>query len=733
MAEIPNDGSGTHNAGVIALNNLFQKAAQSADLMMALGVVGIVGMLVIPLPTFLLDIFMSFNIAIGLILVLTSIYIEDSVDFAVFPSLLLVTTLMRLALNVSSTRLILLQGKDFDGEVVQAFGNFVVGGDYVVGLIIFIILVLVQYLVITKGSDRVAEVAARFTLDAMPGKQMAIDADLGAGLIDEGEAKSRREKISKEAEFYGAMDGASKFVKGDTIAGIIITAINIVGGIIIGYFSGKFGSIAEIAETYTLLTVGDGLVSIIPSLLISVAAGVIVTRSSSEEDLGTDIMGQLFSEPKALLIASGVFLAFGMIPGLPKIPFFLISIFLAAVGYLLRAEIPVEASADTPGGASPGGAPAPGDGGAAPAGDAGGAEEEDAGPEDVAALLQVDPLELEIGYALIPMVDPKQGGDLLNRVKMIRRQIAMELGLIVPAIRIRDNMQLPPNNYSVKLYGTEIGGGDLNPDMFLAMDPGTVTERVDGISTVEPAFNLPAIWIEEIQREEAELNGYTVVDASSVVATHLTELVKRFASELLGRQEVKSLVEKIKEQYPAVVEAVVPDDSAARLGLVQKILQALLKEGISIRNFPTILEVIADYVEHAKDMDSLVEYVRQGLARQITTEFMVDNVLRVLVIDPSLEQRMADSVQQTNSIHQGFAPNEAQGIFDSVNQQVEEMLIQGWVPVLVCSPIVRPHFKRMVERVSPQLVVLSYNEVVTDVQIENVGVVQVVETGFDGQ
>jgi flagellar biosynthesis protein FlhA len=722
MAEAEQKTSGTQPV-FIYLGGILRKLVKSADFVMALGVVGIVIMLVIPLPSFLLDILMSMNVAVGLVMVLTATYLEDSVEFAVFPSLLLITTLFRLALNVSSTRLILLQGGDFEGEVVKAFGNFVVGGNYVVGIIIFAILVLVQYLVITKGSDRVAEVAARFTLDAMPGKQMAIDADLGAGLIDEKQARERREALSSEADFYGAMDGASKFVKGDTIAGIVITAINIVGGIIIGYFSGQFDSIAEIAATYTLLTVGDGLVSIIPSLLISVAAGIVVTRSSSEDNLGSDIMGQMLARPKALLIASGVFFLFGLIPGLPKVPFFLIGLMLGTVAWILMNDYDAEPADGTPGGA-PGGPAGGGDGAAAAAGE-GGAEspESDSGPEDVSSLLQVDVLELEIGYGLIPMVDPNQGGDLLNRVKMIRRQIAMELGLIVPAVRIRDNMQLQPNNYSIKLKGVEIGGGELNPDMFLAMDPGTVLQQVDGISTVEPAFQLPAIWIEEAKREEAEVNGYTVVDASSVAATHLTELIKKYAAEILGRQEVQSLIEKIKEAYPAVVEACIPEGDAGRLGLVQKILQSLLREGVSIRNLPTILEAIADYASHAKDIDSLVDYVRQALARQITSEFAMDGVLRVLILDPVLEQKMADSIQRSNSIHQALEPKEAQRMFDDLNQKVESMLMQGFNPVLMCAPIIRVHFKRLVERVTPQLTVLSYNEIVQDVQIENVGTV----------
>lgn len=708
------------------LPNLGMLRNQS-DLLGAVALVGIVVMLIVPLPSVLLDIFMAMNLAVGLVLVLSSTYLEDTLEFSVFPSLLLITTLFRLALNVSSTRLILLEGAAFEGEVVRSFGNFVVGGDYIVGFIIFIILVLIQFMVITKGSERVAEVAARFTLDAMPGKQMAIDADLNAGLIEENEARQRREKISKEADFYGAMDGASKFVKGDTIAGIIITLINILGGVVIGWLSGQFNSISEILSTYTLLTVGDGLVSIVPSLLISVATGIVVTKAVSEENLGNEVVNQLTAKPKVLMITSSVFLLFALIPGLPKLPFILMSGILFTMAYYMM-DIPSlidhwrgepEGDDTDPEGPADGQADSGGTSGAQ-AGEGSASESGDSGPEDVSTLLQVDTIELEIGYGLIPMVDPNQGGDLLNRVKMIRRQIAMELGLVVPAVRIRDNMQLAPNSYAIKLKGIEIGEGEIYPDRFLAMDPGMVSHRVEGIDTVEPAFKLPATWIEETTREDAELAGYTVVDAPSVIATHLTELIKGYAAEILGRQEVLQLVEKLKEQYPAVVDAAVPDMATARLGLVQKVLQSLLREGVSIRNLTSILEVVADFVEHAKDIHELVEHVRAGLARQITREYTVENTLKVLTLDPTLEQQFAEQIQRTGSIHGAMPPDKAQNFFDNLNASIEKMLVQGHTPVLICSPAIRFYFKNLVERVASQLVVLSFNEIVMDVQVENI-------------
>jgi len=713
---------------------LFEFFKNNGDLMAAFAIVGIVVMLVVPLPSFLLDLLISVNIAVGLVLVLSATYLEDALDFSVFPSLLLITTLFRLGLNVSSTKLILLDGANFNGEVIQAFGNFVVGGDYVVGIIVFIILVLIQFMVITKGSERVAEVAARFTLDAMPGKQMAIDADLNAGIIDEMQARERREKIAAEADFYGAMDGASKFVKGDSIAGIIITVINIIGGIIIGYFSGQFEGVAEIAQTYTLLTIGDGLVSIIPSLLISVATGIVVTKTVSEKNLGNEVVAQILAKPKALAISAAVFLFFAMIPGLPKLPFFVLATILGLVSYTLMGgwDLPLPffgPKEDEEDPDSPDGAPSP-DG---VAGQAGGEEEgeqaeQDSSPEDVSQLLHVDPLELEIGYGLIPMVDPNQGGDLLNRVKMIRRQIALEMGLVVPAVRIRDNMQLQPNNYSIKLKGIEIGNGEIYHDRFLAMDPGMVSQKVEGLETVEPAFNLPALWIEEAKREEAEFAGYTVVDAPSVVATHLTELVKRYASELLGRQETRDLVEKIKEHSPAVVDAAVPEMDIKPLGVVQKVLQSLLKESVSIRNLTTILEVIADWMNQVKDYNELVEVVRQGLARQITKDYAVDNELHVMTLDPQIEQQFIDSVQKTSNIQQALAPDEVSAFFHNLAAEAEKMEMKGYTPILMTHSLVRIYVKEMTERQIPRLVVLAFQEIASDVSVEHESTVGIGES-----
>ncbi|PCJ20388.1 MAG: flagellar biosynthesis protein FlhA [Candidatus Cloacimonadota bacterium] len=702
------------------LGGIYSKIKANANMVFAIIVVGIVSMMIVPLPPFVLDILMSVNIAIGFILLLTAIYIEDALEFSVFPSLLLITTLFRLGLNISSTRLILLDAAHFDGEVIKAFGEVVVGGNYVVGIIIFVILVIVQFMVITKGAERITEVKARFTLDALPGKQMSIDSDLNAGLIDETGAKARRETIQKEIEFYGAMDGASKFVKGDSIAGIIITVINIIGGILIGFFSGEFDGIAEIAEVYTSLTVGDGLVSIVPSLLIATATGIVATKSTSKDKLGTEVLNQFTNSPKALSITSGVFLVFALVPGLPKLPFIIMSVMIGTVAYILEQDIDWEAETAGEDPPSGDGSPTPEGGGDSKEG---GEEAESSGPEDVSTLLEMDTLELEIGYGLIPMVDPNQGGDLLNRVKLIRRQIALELGLVVPAIRIRDNMQLSPNVYSIKLRGIEIGSSEIYHDRFLAMDPGMVVERInDGIPTTEPAFNLPALWIEENQRDDAELNGYTVVDAPSVIATHLTELIKRHADEILGRQDVKELIDKLKEKYEAVVTSCVPDSDNARLGVIQKVLKNLLREQVSIRNLPTILETISDFSDMAKDIAALTEYVRQGLARQITNEYVQDGMLKVFTIDPVIEQKFADSVVQSSSIHQALSPQEATALFDNLNKIVEDLLIQGISPVLICSPVIRTSFKMLVERVSPQLVVISYNEVMMDIQIDNVAV-----------
>ena len=580
MAEPQGTGGG-------ALNSI----KKYSDVIIAVTIITIVIMMIIPLPTALLDLLICVNITGALVIVISTIYNEEALDLSVFPSLLLVTTLFRLALNISSTRLILLEG--YAGEVITAFGNFVVGGNAVVGFIMFVILVIIQFIVITKGSERVAEVSARFTLDAMPGKQMAIDADLNQGAITDAEAKVRREKIQREADFFGAMDGASKFVKGDAIAAIIIMLINIAGGFVIGIVQRNLEAVQALQQ-YTLLTVGEGLVSQIPALLISTATGIIVTRSASEGNLGADIVTQFFRTERIYQIVSGVLLFLAIVPGLPGIPFTCLSVacFVISRGLRIKEEkvaetTKVEKKAKE--------------------------KAEATKPENIVSLLQVDPMELEIGYSLIPLVDTGQGGDLLDRIVMIRRQCALELGLVVPTIRIRDNIQIKPNAYIIKLKGIEIAKGELLLDHYLAMNSGTVFEEVPGIETTEPAFGLPALWIPETEREQAELNGYTVVDAVSVLATHLTEVIKAHASEILGRQETQNLVDNLKKTNQSLVDEVVPE--LMSVGEIQKVLSNLLKERISIRDMATILEVLSDYARATKDTEILTEYVRHAMAR----------------------------------------------------------------------------------------------------------------------
>ena len=593
-----------------------------SDIIIALAIITIVIMMIIPLPTILLDLLLCLNITMALVIVMVAVYNVEPLDFSVFPSLLLITTLFRLALNVSSTRLILLEG--YAGEVILSFGNFVVGGNAVIGFIIFVILIIIQFIVITKGSERVAEVAARFTLDAMPGKQMSIDADLNTGAISDAEASRRREKIQKEADFYGAMDGASKFVKGDAIAAIIIIIINIIGGFIIGMVQRNL-DVVHALQTYTLLTVGEGLVNQIPALLISTATGIVVTRAASDSDLGHDISNQLFSNSRVFFIVSGVLMLLAIVPGLPGLPFMTLSIALGLIGYNLHKAVKTTTEKTQVQQEEK-------------------EKEEIRKPENIISLLQVDPMELEIGYSLIPLVDTGQGGDLLERIVMIRRQCALEMGLVVPTIRIRDNIQIKPNAYIVKLKGIEIARGELLLDHYLAMNSGTVFEEMSGIDTVEPAFGLPAIWIPESDREQAELNGYTVVDAVSVLATHITEVIKAHASEILGRQETQNLVDSIKDNNASVVEELVPN--LLSIGEIQKVLANLLRERISIRDMVTILEVLADYARLTKDPEILTEYVRHALSRQISSQNVQNNILPCVTVNPETENIISSAVQR---------------------------------------------------------------------------------------
>lgn len=668
-------------------------------------VIGIVLLFFIPIPTFMLDSFQAINITMGVTILLISMYVKEPLNFSIFPSVLLVTTLFRLAVNMASTKLILLKGLSFDGKLIRTFGDFVVGGNYLIGIIVFIILVVMQFLVITKGSERVAEVGARFTLDAMPGKQMSIDADYNAGLITEDEARSRRRKVQEEADFYGSMDGASKFVKGDAIAGIIIVIVNIIGGLIVGLLRGE--ALIEAAQTYVILTIGDGLVAQIPALLISVATGMIVTKSGTEEDFGTDFINQFFQEPKVLYIVSGTILIMGLIPGMPKIPFFLLSVGLGSLGYIVAKsiqEISTELNTEN--------------------------IEEDESSEDrnsreVKDLLRIDPMELELGYSLIPLVDKEQGGDLLERITMIRKQIAMELGIIVPYMRIRDNMQLNPNEYSIKIKNSRVTKGDLIVGSYLAMNPGNVMEEIAGIPTVEPAFNLPAIWISEDQRERGELLGYTVVDPTSVLATHITETIKKYAPDILDREIVKELIENIKKDYSVIVEEVYP--KKFDLGEIQTVMQNLLSEGVSIRNLPLILEAIADAAKLTTNLETLSEYVRSGIARQISNSLQgFDGKLRVLTLNPELEENLRGALQETDlGNYLALNPDLNNSFIYAVNEENRKCIGMGYPAILLVAPELRKPIRRILERDLRGVTVLSYNEIVADIELEAVGMVSV--------
>lgn len=683
-------------------SSLFTGLQKYSDIMVAVAIITIVIMMIIPLPTMLLDLLLTLNITLALVIVLVAIYNIEPLDFSVFPSLLLITTLFRLALNVSSTRLILLDGHA--GEVIAAFGNFVVGGNAVVGFIVFIILIIIQFIVITKGAERVAEVAARFTLDAMPGKQMSIDADLNAGLITDKEARDRRRNIQREADFYGAMDGASKFVKGDAIAAIIIIVINIVGGFVIGMLQRNL-DVLQALQTYTLLTVGEGLVNQIPALLISTATGIVVTRAASDSNLGSDLTSQIINNPRVFLIACGVLLLLGLIPGLPGIPFFTLSLLTGGIGYALiktqRSEVQMEMSQQEEK-----------------------EKEEVRKPENIVSLLQVDPMELEIGYSLIPLVDISQGGDLLDRVVMIRRQCALELGLIVPTIRIRDNIQLKPSIYVIKLKGIEIARGELMLDHFLAMDSGAAFESVPGIETVEPAFGLPALWIQESYREQAELAGYTVVDPVSVLATHLTEIIKTHAAEILGRQETQTLIDSVKQNNAAVVEELTPN--LLSVGEIQKVLGNLLREKISIRDLVTIFETLADYAQLTKDTEILTEYVRHALSRQISRQFLNNNILTCLSVDPQLENTIVNSVQRTEQgSYVAMEPQMVQAVINSLTNELPKLTNMGYQPIVLTNPGVRLYFRKLTERVAPNLTILSYAELDAKAEVQALGMVRV--------
>ncbi|NLM27464.1 MAG: flagellar biosynthesis protein FlhA [Clostridiaceae bacterium] len=671
------------------------------SVLIAVWAVIILLVILVPLPTLLLDLLLVINLTLALLILLNAIYAKDALTMSSFPTILLFTTLYRLALNVASTRLIIGQGEA--GKVIRSFGEFVGGNNIVVGAIVFLIIMIVQFLVITKGAERVSEVAARFTLDAMPGKQMAIDADLNSGLINESEARERRKKIQKEADFYGSMDGASKFVKNDAIFGFISTALNIIGGFIIGMTQGAGLTVEEVLAKYTILTIGDGLVNQVPSLMISIATGIIVTRAASDDDLGHEIITQLGRNPKVMYIAATACFVMTFIIG----QFFMIvvAVFLIYLGTRLSAIEKEEMKKD---------------------------EvvteemkvEEIRKPENVVSLLNVDPIELEFGYGIIPLADVNQGGDLLDRVVMIRRQLALELGMIVPIIRLRDNIQLNPNQYVIKIKGVEVSSGELMMDHFMAMNPGTAEEEIDGIPTTEPAFGLPALWITESQRDRAEMLGYTVVDPPSIIATHMTEVIKKYAHELLGRQDVQTLLDNVKNSYPAIVEELVP--KLLTLGEIQKVLGNLLREGVSIRDMVTILETLADYAPVTRDTDMLTEYVRQALGRAISRAFITPENSDVITIDPQLEQMIMDSVQKTEvGAYLTIEPSVTNQIINNLVKHVEKIVQLGKQPVVLASPVVRLYFKRLTEQSIPGLVVLSYNELDPSIEVNSVGMVTV--------
>lgn len=673
------------------------------DLFLGLYILVPVIFLIVPIPTGLLDILILFNISIALIILSNALFSREALNMSSFPTLLLMTTLFRMSLNVSSTRNILLSG--YAGKVVETFGQFVGGGNLVVGIVVFLILILIQFIVINKGSERVSEVTARFTLDAMPGKQMAIDADLNTGAINDEQAKERRQKIQDESTFFGAMDGATKYVKGDATAGLVITMINFVGGLILGVVMQGM-DMNEALQKYSILTIGDGLVSQIPSLLISLSTGILVTKVSKESDLGNVLIKQLFAIPKVLYIV-GITMAFlGIATPLPTLLCIIYAVIFIVAGRAIEASIEtenIEEEVD---------------------------EEEQSAeeirrPENVVSLLQVDPIELEFGYGIIPLADVNQGGDLLDRVVMIRRQIALELGCVVPMIRLRDNIQLNPNQYVIKIKGVPVSEGEILFDHYMAMNPGYVEEEITGIPTFEPSFHLPAIWITESQRERAESLGYTVVDPPSIIATHLTEVIRGHLDELLTRQDVQNLINNIQENNTTLISELIP--KLLNVGEIQKVLQNLLHEGISIRDLVTIFETLADYAPTTRDTDVLTEYVRQSLKRAISNKYFPANEMTsVVTLDPKIEQEIMNSVKQTEQgAFINLAPERTQEILNSVKEEMDKMEELGKNPIIVTSPIVRMYFKKITSEQFQDLIVISYNEIDTDVELQSIGMVTV--------
>jgi len=688
------------------LNIDYSRFSRQGDFLLAAGVVVILFVMLIPLPTIFLDVMLAFNISFALVVLVTTMFMKTPLEFSIFPSLLLVTTLMRLALNVASTRLILLngdQGTMAAGKVIQTFGNFVVGGNYVIGIVIFLILFALNKMVITTGTTRIAEVAARFTLDAMPGKQMAIEADLNAGIIDEEEARQQREAIRREADFYGAMDGAGKFVSGDVKAGMLITLINIIGGFFIGVLQ-KGMNWMEAAQTYTLLTIGDGLVSTIPSLIISTSAGIIVSRAAAEAQLGEEFLGQLTMHPRALKLVSGILLLFGLVPGMPTFAFLLLASVLFMLSTIANKQKSLLESQGKKKSKSQ-------------------ATSLDT-PEEVSALLPLDTLALEVGYGLIPLVDEEQNGNLLTRIRALRRQFALDMGVVIPSMHLKDNLELKPGEYRVLLKGNEIGRGEILIDHYLAIDPGDIKHRIKGIETVEPAFQMPALWIPKNRKEEALLAGYTVVDPATVITTHLTQLFKRHLHEFLGRQEVQNLLDTLAQRAPKAVEDLIPN--ILSLGVVQKVLQNLVKEGVSIRDMLTIVETLADYGQQTKDPVQLTEYVRQHMARNIVSPYLAkDNTLPIILLDQEIESLFQENIKQTDTgAFLTMDPHLAHQIIQKMIKTLEKVIVKDGQPVLLVSPPLRPHLAQICVRFIPNLPVISQAEIPPEIQLETIAQVR---------
>jgi len=685
----------------ITNNNVMRALGRNSDVLLAASVVAILGLMIIPLPPPLLDVLLAANIAMAILILMVSIYITHPLEISIFPALLLVLTIFRLSLNVATTRLIL--GEGYAGEVITAFGTFVVEGNYVVGFIIFLILVIIQFIVIVKGSGRISEVAARFTLDALPGKQMAIDADMNAGLITETEARNRRAQIAREAEFYGAMDGASKFVRGDAVAGLIINIVNIIGGFVIGMVQ-KDMSFTDALKNYTMLTVGDGLVTQIPALIIATAAGMVVTRSASGNQLDKEVRGQLFGKPKAILIASGTLAVFAVIPGLPTIPFLFLSLVSGVVGYTNMKSIEEKAKKVTE--EKP--------------------KEVKKQEENIEDYLQVDALELEIGYGLISLVDEAQGGDLFSRITNLRKQLAIELGIIIPPVRVRDNLQLDSNQYVFKIRGNLVASNWLYIDRYLAMTPSSTEKEIEGIKVTEPAFGMPAVWITEQNRSEAEILGYTVVESASVLSTHLQEVLRSNADKILSRQDTKKLVENLKKEYPAVVEDLNPDNLP--MGTIQKVLQSLLKEGIPIRDLVTILEALIDYAKVTKNVDVLTEYVRHSLSETIARLYADSSgAIHAIAMDPQLEQIITSALQNSreSSPSLGLSPAFINDVQQSLQSCLEIAVAKGNHPIVLCSATVRPYFYRLIHTTFPVVTVLSFTELPPETDIEFIAKLEV--------